>query len=66
MIDMYQKIAARAYEIWEQEGRPANKAGEHWLRAEREIADARGLATKDTKDTKDCGRLRATIVPKPR
>jgi hypothetical protein len=30
-------IAAKAYEIWEREGRPANKADEHWLRAEREL-----------------------------
>lgn len=46
MSDMYEKIAARAYEIWEQEGRPDNKAEEHWLRAEREIADTREESRK--------------------
>lgn len=28
------KIAQRAYEIWEQEGRPDGRDLEHWLRAE--------------------------------
>ena len=46
MSDMYEKIAARAYEIWEKEGRPDNKAEEHWLRAEREIADTREESRK--------------------
>lgn len=32
------EIAARAYRIWEAEGRPADKAEEHWLRAEQELA----------------------------
>ena len=46
MSDMYEKISARAYEIWEQEGRPDNKAEQHWLRAEREIADTREESRK--------------------
>lgn len=33
-----ERIAARAYEIWEREGRPANKETEHWQRAEQEVA----------------------------
>lgn len=37
MKHRHEEIAARAYEIWEREGRPANKADEHWLRAEREL-----------------------------
>lgn len=32
-----EEIAARAYRIWEQEGRPPGKEVEHWLRAEWEI-----------------------------
>lgn len=32
-----EEIAARAYRIWEQEGRPPGKEVEHWLRAEGEI-----------------------------
>jgi len=35
-----ERIAARAYEIWEQEGRPTGKAEEHWRRAEQEVAAA--------------------------
>ena len=33
-----ERIAARAYEIWEQEGRPPDKAAEHWRRAEQAVA----------------------------
>jgi hypothetical protein len=32
------RIAARAHEIWEREGRPPDKAEEHWHRAEQELA----------------------------
>ena len=32
------EIAARAHQIWEQEGRPPDKAEEHWRRAEQEVA----------------------------
>jgi len=31
-------IHARAYEIWEKEGRPEGRDQDHWLRAEQEIA----------------------------
>ena len=30
----HQEIAAYAYYLWEQEGRPADRALEHWLHAE--------------------------------
>ena len=32
------KLAARAYAIWEREGRPHGRDLDHWLAAEREIA----------------------------
>jgi len=32
------EIAALAYRIWVEEGRPPGKAQEHWLRAEQEVA----------------------------
>ena len=32
------EIAARAHQIWEEEGRPPNKAEEHWRRAEQDVA----------------------------
>lgn len=30
-------ISRRAYELWEQEGRPADRDLHHWLRAEQEL-----------------------------
>lgn len=33
-----QQIRERAYAIWEGEGRPADQAEAHWLRAEAEVA----------------------------
>ena len=31
------RIRARAYERWEQEGRPDGRASDHWLDAERDL-----------------------------
>jgi hypothetical protein len=36
-MDREELIKARAHAIWEQEGRPDDRAAEHWERAEREI-----------------------------
>jgi hypothetical protein len=40
------RVQARAYAIWEQEGRPHGKSVEHWLmaRAEIEAEDAQGAS----------------------
>jgi Protein of unknown function (DUF2934) len=35
------RVRMRAYQIWEQEGRPEGRALDHWLRAKRELAPAR-------------------------
>jgi hypothetical protein len=35
--DLHERIRARAYLLWEQEGRPEGRAEEHWLRAEAEV-----------------------------
>ncbi|MDQ6632662.1 MAG: DUF2934 domain-containing protein [Verrucomicrobiota bacterium] len=40
MTITYEQICKHAYEIWEQEGRPENCAGSHWLRAEEELRQA--------------------------
>lgn len=40
--DRDQKLQERAYDIWEREGRPADRAGEHWLQAEAELSGATG------------------------
>lgn len=31
------EIAARAYQIWEREGKPENREGEFWLQAQQEL-----------------------------
>lgn len=36
-------IRARAYEIWEQNGRPVGLEKQHWAQAEREFLDAAAL-----------------------
>jgi hypothetical protein len=36
--DRIERIKQRAYDYWEEEGRPRGRHKEHWLRAEREIA----------------------------
>jgi len=33
----HQKISKRAYELWEQSGRPEGAAVDHWLQAELEL-----------------------------
>ena len=37
---LHARTAARAYAIWESEGRPHGRDTEHWLQAERELATA--------------------------
>lgn len=32
-----ERVQKRAYELWEQEGRPGDRAVEHWTQAEREV-----------------------------
>ena len=38
--DIENSIRERAYEIWEEEGRPAGREAQHWQQAAAEIADA--------------------------
>ncbi len=38
---IHETIAVRAYELWEQHGRPENQADEHWLQAEIELVEER-------------------------
>lgn len=37
-----EEIAARAYEIWDQAGRPEGMDIEHWTQAERELSEGAG------------------------
>lgn len=47
--DIEERVRARAYEIWEEEGRPHGRDNEHWQRAAHEV---RGQSTEplDTSD----------------
>ena len=38
---IHEVIAARAYELWEKQGKPENQADELWLQAERELVAER-------------------------
>ncbi len=38
----HEKIRARAYEIWNQDGRQDGRDHEYWLQAERELSAAQG------------------------
>lgn len=40
-------VAARAYSIWEEEGRPHGRDRAHWERAEQELAPADATSTGD-------------------
>jgi hypothetical protein len=40
-------IRKRAWEIWEENGRPAGRDEEFWLQAEREFREAEELAKQD-------------------
>jgi len=47
-ISREEQIRIRAFEIWEQEGRPGGRHEQHWMAAEREIEQAsvdRGAGT---------------------
>ena len=45
-----EEIRLRAYQIWEEEGRPEGKAEEHWQRASDEVTLARGDARASAAD----------------
>lgn len=36
-------VATRAFEIWDQAGRPEGRAEEHWYQAERELGELRSV-----------------------
>lgn len=41
----HSEIAARAYHIWEREGRPHGRDLDHWLAAERELRGGGSVAS---------------------
>jgi hypothetical protein len=38
----YDDVAKRAYELWEEAGKPEGRETEHWLQAENEVRHRRG------------------------
>jgi hypothetical protein len=40
-------VRARAYEIWEAEGRPHGRDADHWFRALEEVASAPAMTTPE-------------------
>lgn len=45
-VDKEETIKARAYQIWEEEGRPHGRHHEHWQKAMQESADGKPAAEK--------------------
>ena len=56
-------IRQRAYEIWEQSGRPDGKAVEHWRQAEEEISKRFGRPRKGARERRTGFRIRAARTP---
>jgi hypothetical protein len=48
--DRQKEIKDRAFAIWEAEGRPDNRAQEHWRQAEAELADDPGSPSDHSED----------------
>ena len=63
MIDpnLMARIRKRAYEIWEDEGRPEGRDRIHWLRAEAEFRESLGMGRPATSPE----RLKPQKAPKP-
>jgi hypothetical protein len=55
MEDQDDRIRRRAHELWESEGKPENRAGDHWTEAKRQIEKEDRV--RDSRD--------ADIVPHP-
>ncbi|WP_105384299.1 DUF2934 domain-containing protein [Neorhizobium alkalisoli] len=61
------QIRQRAYEIWEQEGRPHGEDLRHWIRAFEELETPRGKAAQLNKrdaSKSDENAPRSTVSPK--
>jgi hypothetical protein len=56
--DKEERIKQRAYQIWEEEGRPHGADLRHWLKAFEEIAAQHASAGKSDDGTRASGRTR--------
>ena len=50
---LHEEIAQRAYELWEQRGRPNGSREEDWFRAESELSHPSEVPLADTAAAKD-------------
>jgi hypothetical protein len=62
--DREQRIAARAYQLWEEEGRPHGSHERHWEQASREIVASEGKKPRRAARTAK-PRAKAAAVSKP-
>ncbi|PNR00442.1 hypothetical protein C1S70_03320 (plasmid) [Azospirillum argentinense] len=53
------RIRHRAYEIWEQDGRPEGRRAEHWERACRELQEEDERAKEQGSEPRDLARASA-------
>lgn len=53
---IWQEVRARAYEIWEQEGKPHGRNADHWAQAEHELSHSADAIDGD--DLPNLGALR--------
>ncbi|WP_454016750.1 DUF2934 domain-containing protein [Azospirillum sp. Marseille-Q6669] len=53
------RIRHRAYEIWEQEGRPEGRRAEHWERACRELQEEDERAKEKDSEPRDLAQASA-------
>ncbi len=63
--DLAQRIRKRAYDIWEQEGRPDGRAEAHWDMAAELVAieDNQGLATRPVQPAAETGPTGEPVEP---
>jgi hypothetical protein len=58
MSDIEQKIRKRAYEIWDEQGRPQGQSLEHWRQAQVEVQTERAA------EVRTAGRMEMRDPPK--
>ncbi|HVU36365.1 MAG TPA: DUF2934 domain-containing protein [Opitutaceae bacterium] len=58
-------ISRRAYELWEQEGRPESRDLHHWLRAEKELLAEQGQKSGGTAAAKQDGMSTRSVETAP-
>jgi hypothetical protein len=63
MANLAERIRARAYELWEQAGRPQDRSDEFWYKARQELAG--DAATENERPTASLGHPPDVPAPQP-